>query len=586
MMRQNKLEKAAETLTAALLAVIVIQFSNLADPWVSTLCAAAAAISLKGTPDRVRNFFFASIACVSVLPNCPWFFTRNTAIFGFVGLATSALIQFRPRVGCSRLIRRIVQVAPLLLIASLMPISASLTAPKSPKVAFLDGGVWATATHLPEGPTALSTKHQYTYERFRDSLNATVIKPGETLDGFDELVIVTPTTPFDSAFVQSVKQWTSRGGRLLIVADHTNLFGHQTVLKALTEEFGIGLRPDALYETETNGGIYSNFFTGLAGLTPCSISKGVIPRLTMKGWSEHPDYTANSFFGELDPTDDDVAGNFPILGSRRYGLGEVSVFTDSTFFANFANHRWSSQIIMGALFWEKSSSILVIAGILALVFSLVRSITWLLPIGVGLVLISPAIGLRPNDDVSAKSIVKLASVEGIENESEERDRGRGSALLASAYAFNIGIRWDDDHPETFRGHLQKRGIQLPVEAGEIPPIDIQELANGRFYIDQNSFWYGQGVGLLRSVNMANFWRSLGVNIYGPEFSILEADEQVMIDPDGQAVSHHLQKLSDDWVIIDQRVVARWIPQTSRWLARKEWQFGPWFKKDLIFEPQK
>jgi hypothetical protein len=582
---QNKLEITSEFLASLLFAVVVVQFSNLADPWIPILCGAASGFSLTSAPHKIRNVIFGSIACVSILPNSPWCLSQSTLIFGIVGFATSLLIQFQHQLQSSRLLRCSVQFAPLLLITSLMPIVASFRSLKGQKVAFLDGGVWATASQLPRGKEALSTKHQYTYECFRDHLQASAVKPGESLDGIDTLIIVTPTKPFDASYIKAIKGWTSKGGRLLIVADHTNLFGHQTVLSKLTDELGIGIRPDALYETQTNGGVYSNIFFNVAGLTPCSISEGVVPRLRMKGFSEYPDYTATSFFGDLDPTDDDQPGNFPILGSRRYGRGEVSIFSDSTFFANFAIHRWSSQLLLGSLFWSPYSSLAAIVAVLIFICSLVRPLAPLFPISVILVVISPGIGFRPHDRVYQGSIVTFAPPTGAGNESEERDRGLGSSLLASAYAFGIDIHWDKNHSETLNHHLLGRGIQLPLEADEIPMFDVQQLMDGRFFVDRNTFWYGQGVGLFRFENMVNFWKSAGAEISSPGFSLQTSGEQVMIDPNGQAVRHHLQKFSDDWVIIDHRIVARWIPESARWLARKEWQFGPWFDKDLVFEPK-
>ena len=468
----------------------------------------------------------------------------------------------------------------------MMPIAASLLAPKSPSRALLDGGGWATATNVvPVGQDALNIKYQYTYERFKESLGAKIVEPGESLDGIDELVIITPTTPFNSAFVQSVKNWTRKGGRLLIVADHTNLFGHQTILNRLISEFGIGIRPDALFETKTNGGVYSNAFYKFAGLTPSTISKGVIPRLKMEGWSEYPDYTANSFFGEMAPSNDDHYGKFPVFGSRRYGLGEVSVFTDSTFFANFAISRWSSQAILGSLFWSVQASIVAILAIMAFSVHLVRPLFWLPPFGIALILVSPSLGFRQNEYILNQTIVRLAPPLSVANNSEERDRGIGSALLASAYAFNIGIRWDDTSKETLKTHLQNHGVPFPhAHSQEIPKIELQAIAEGAFYIDQNSFWYGQGAGPLRAANMSNFWESLGIELPKSKLEIVNLGDKEINGFDGDNKTHHFESFSDGWVLIDKRIVARWIPEASKWLARREWQLGPWLPKDLLLEP--
>lgn len=571
-------------MVAALLTVATAQFTGLADPWIAILCGIATALSLKFLPIRHQILLFVIIAGIPLLETAPWFIPKTLTTFGASGLATSVLLA-STSINPGKWPVRLAQVIPPIVIISMMPIPSSF-GKKAEKIAFLEGGVWATAAQLPLGAEALSTKHQYTYERFRDALDATNIKTSDSISGFDELIIITPTTPFDLEFVNKVKQWTAQGGKLLIVADHTNLFGHQTVLSQLTKEFGIGLRPDGLFETDTNGGVYGNLLNQFAGLTPCSISKGVIPRLKMRAWSEAPDYTAPSFFGELDPTNDDRIGNYPVLGSRRYGIGEVSIFTDSTFFANFANQRWSSQSLLGSIFWPLKATILALLGLTALLVYLARPLAWLAPLGIALILIAPSTGFKAFKNPPTKNIVKLAPPETVANDSEERDKGAGSALLASAYAFGVGIQWDSNAPKTFKKHILETGVPLiSKNSDEIPTIDISDLAAGKFYIDQNSFWFSQGAGIFRSVNMANLWKSLGANVPSVDLTVVEKSNRELIGPDGKAASHSVETLSDGWILIDQRVVAKWIPENSKWLARKEWQFGTWLKKDILFEPK-
>ena len=584
MTQQNRTEIIVNTMVAALLTVASAQFTGLADPWIAILCGIATALSLRFLPIRHQILIFMIIAGIPILETAPWFIPKVITTFGASGLATSILLA-STTLNLGKRCVRFSQVIPPIVIISMMPIPSSFGR-KAEKIAFLEGGVWATAAHLPLGAEALSTKHQYTYECFRDALNATNIKTSDSISGFDKLIIITPTTPFDLEFVNKVTKWTAQGGKLLIVADHTNLFGHQTVLSRLTNEFGIGLRPDGLFETDTNGGVYGNLFNQFAGLTPCSISKGVIPRLKMRGWSEAPDYTAPSFFGELDPTNDDRIGSFPVLGSRRYGIGEVSIFTDSTFFANFANQRWSSQSLLGSIFWPLKATILAILGLTALLVYLARPLHWLAPLGISLILIAPSTGFKALKNLPTRNIVKLAPPGTIANDSEERDKGVGSALLASAYAFGVGIQWDSNAPKTFKKHILENGIPLiSKNSDEIPTVDTRDLAGGKFYIDQNSFWFSQGAGMLRSVNMANLWKSLGANVLSVDLTVIEKSKRELIGPDGKAASHSVETLCDGWILIDQRVVAKWIPENSKWLARKEWQFGTWLKKDILFEPK-
>lgn len=592
MMPQNRLKLLQDAVIAAMFAIIMTYFSGLAEPWLPIACGFAAAFSLSDFNIRLRILLFLLITSLSFLESQLWFLGKHSIAFGLSGLVASTILHISPKANILKGVKRVIQILPIGLILAMMPILASILSPKKPKRAILDGGVWATVSHLPEGQEALSTKHQYTYEKLQESLGAKVISPDESLATIDELIIITPTTPFSPQTIQSIRKWTYGGGRLIIIADHTNLFGHQTVLQKLTDQFGIGLRPDALFETETNGGIYGNILSEFAGLTPCSISKGVIPRLKMAAWSENPDYTASSFFGELDPTNDDRFGHYPILGSKRYGLGEVSVFTDSTFFANFAINRWSSQTLLSSLLWTPAASTAAMLGCICLLCYLIKPKAWLLLCGGAFTLLSPSLGFSPRIKPPEASIVKLARPEGVANHSEERDKGNSASLLASAYAFGVGIEWDQTSATTFQVHIQKHGIPLkPNLTGaarwpEIPKMDIQQIENGRFYIDQNSFWFGQGAGLIRTANMANVWRSLGAKLESSpvNLAVINKSENLLAGPDGKAVKMQITNLADNWVIIDDQIVAKWIPEVSKWLARKEWQLGPWLKKDLIFEP--
>jgi hypothetical protein len=544
-----------------------------------------------GNHIRIKSFLFLIIAGLSCLENTPWFMGSNTIILSLVGLTGTVIFHFFRPLRNYRLSIRIIRASPIVLIIFLMPIPSSFLAKSDPTVAILNSGVWATIRELPKAETALSIKHQYTYEIFQKSLGAKVINADEPLDGIDELIIITPTIPFSKKQIQSIHDWTDRGGRLAIIADHTNLFGHQTVFKDLTIDYGIELRPDAVFETETNGGIYGNLFNRYTGLTPCSISKGVIPRLRMKGWSEDPDYAAPSFFGELKISNDDYYGNFPVLGSRRSGLGEVAVFTDSTFFANFGINRWSSQSILSSIFWSQKSSTIAVVGFILVMVYLFKPSSLILLSGVALIIISPNIGFSNNSVLSARNIVTLKPPSSFGNDSEERDRGHASALLASAYAFDVGIKWDNSASFNLREIVHREGLQLPYPERNIsvftdlPPFDVQKIADGKFYVDQSSFWYGSGAGVIRVANMQNFWRSLGAELDSNNKSITPIDrvEQNLLSSDGQTALVEIVNLPENWTIINQRIVAKWMPKSSKWLARKEWQLSPWLEKDLVFE---
>ena len=587
----SRLDAVLNAGIAMTIAIFMTYYAGLCEPWFSIACGVAVACTLKNFNVRAVGLIFIFVSCMSLLESRPWIFGQSSFKFSLAGLTTAIFLKVTHKKCCHGISGRIVQVLPLFFVAYLMPLPASILSTSNPKRAILDAGLWGKISNLPTGGDALVTKHQYTYERFKESLGADVIGLDHSLAQIDELYIITPTQPFEVKNIQAICNWTKKGGRLVVIADHTNLFGHQTVLEQLLKEFEIVLRPDAIFETKTNGGIYSNFFVKFAGLTPCSISEGVIPRLKMSGWSENPDYTASSFFGEMSLSNDDRYGRYPILGARRYGIGEVSIFTDSTFFANFTINRWSSQTLLSSLLWGRSSTVATIIGIICIFIYIFKPKRWLLPAGYLIIFLSPSLGLQAESKKSSPTTVALVPPDSVGNNSEERDKGSASSMLASAYAFDVEIRWSKIAETTFKDHVQNKGIKFSktnnkeVDWLNAPSFDLRKIANGAFYIDENSFWFNQGVGPIREKNFANCWRSLGAKIDSADICLIHSDTEKVkiIGADKKTISVKIQKLKDNWVVIDNRVIAKWIPESSKWLVRKEWQLGNWLKKDLIID---
>jgi len=208
-----------------------------------------------------------------------------------------------------------------------------------------------------------------------------------------------------------------------------------------------------------------------------------------------------------------------------------------------------------------------------------------------LVLLSPSLGFATNSAPPAMAVT-LQPPHAVENESEERDNGSGSSLLASAYAFDLRIQWNPSARTSFKDHIRENGICFPSHTGDtnyedlstIPRFDIGQIGNGRFYLDKNSFWFGQGVGPIRAANAANCWKSLGAAVpASPVLTVIETADIKLKNTKGQTLTLKVAKLPDNWAILDDRIVGKWIPESSKWLIRKEWQLGPWLKNDLLLE---
>lgn len=191
----------------------------------------------------------------------------------------------------------------------------------------------------------------YAYSDFLKLLNSyapTSIISNQTIKDnklpYDAIVLITPTKPFSTEEVTNLLNFVWKGGRLIIIADHTNLYGHADVLNSLLHKLKIHLNDDTLYDnfdyykdyhinikspllnrmyTKTNSSLNVPFYSYVWGISDIIIS-------------EKADYTKENFFGKLEFTEDDAVGSYPVGVTLLYGLGNVIIWTDSTLFSNFA----------------------------------------------------------------------------------------------------------------------------------------------------------------------------------------------------------------------------------------------------------
>jgi hypothetical protein len=161
------------------------------------------------------------------------------------------------------------------------------------------------------------------------------------LPTLDVAIIITPTIPLEVQEAQVVKEFITNGGRLVIIADHTDIYGHGRVLNSLLRGTGINVKYDSLFDEKdyyknirlTNMQVHS-----VRPKTPCSMTmakQGYVWGWATNWISEKADYTRSNFFGELNWTADDIVGNWPVGGIAKYGKGEIVIWCDSTIFANF-----------------------------------------------------------------------------------------------------------------------------------------------------------------------------------------------------------------------------------------------------------
>lgn len=172
---------------------------------------------------------------------------------------------------------------------------------------------------------------------------------GDVLSKASVLIVKIPTSPFSPEEIQAITRFVKEGGGLLLIGDHTNVFGSSTYLNPLAREFGLRFEYDATYELQ-GGGLYLYQRPAplphpiVAGIpyflfgTSCSLDAPLSARAPMIAHglrSAAADYARESFFGADVLSPRAGVGSFVVLSALSYRKGRVVAFTDSTVFSNF-----------------------------------------------------------------------------------------------------------------------------------------------------------------------------------------------------------------------------------------------------------
>jgi len=159
----------------------------------------------------------------------------------------------------------------------------------------------------------------------------------------------TPTRPYSPEEIDAVRRFVEDGGGLLLIGEHTDVYGTSRHLNAVAGQFGFSFRFDCLFGIDT---VFDEHFENplvphpilqhmppLDFATSCSIDPGTSSgRAVIRGTglkNKLADYHVDNFYPQTDDEAEMRYGAFVQLWSMRHGRGRVVAFSDSTQFSNF-----------------------------------------------------------------------------------------------------------------------------------------------------------------------------------------------------------------------------------------------------------
>jgi hypothetical protein len=188
----------------------------------------------------------------------------------------------------------------------------------------------------------------------------------DTLSACDVLVIKCPTEPFTDDELGRLQTYVRGGGSLILIGEHTNVFGTGEYLNDIGRSFGIEFRYDCLFGLDS---VFDDRYCPpliphpiVQALPPfdfetsCSLAVGnsrgkAVMRAT--GLKNLPaDFHVSNYYPRAFDRADMRYGAWIQLWAARHGRGRVVAFTDSTQWSNFsAFEPGKPELLLGMVEW-------------------------------------------------------------------------------------------------------------------------------------------------------------------------------------------------------------------------------------------
>lgn len=449
----------------------------------------------------------------------------------------------------------------------------------------------------------LNITSQYSYDLLQNFLEAKPVADTKRLNLYDELWVITPTVPFKSSEKQQIAEWIKRGGRLVLITDHTDLFGHAVVSNDLLAYItNLDVQKNVILSDSNDGGNFYCILGRLCGLSANSFIGRGEPWMFTPGFSERTDYSERSFFSDNQISDEEKRGLFPVALNTPCKAGVVTVLGDSTSFANFALSRPSCQTLLKLTIRGGGVSIFAICATLMLGCLLRYTCTQAAALTASVVLCA-YLGCRQCRPLNLAN-VQTCQISGDWSLIEGNMAPLASAF-STAYIFsNEFPLWDNKKTEDSSLQVHGRRIdftflrdkkshnhtgKLATILQRVPLIESFKRDRNSCDFSQASFWYDDGIGPIRETDSKLFWNTLGLAPLPPALALGPSKKSKYIckmrNAASMGVTATITPLVDNlgWVLVGDYFLGKLISE-EKILVRSIWQSAPIPEGDFVLIP--
>ncbi len=225
-----------------------------------------------------------------------------------------------------------------------------------------------------------------------DTLEVDRLLPGD-LEGFDVLVTINNPRLWDAGERSALDGFLRSGGGLLVLGDHTDVFGLQQGFNSLLEEYGLRFRYDSAYHVVPNWPrctLSTRHPLVHRARHAFALEHGIGASLECGPWVSRvvkapyafsdkgiPENVMGAFLGDYWYEPGELLGDLTLIASRTVGRGKLLVYGDTSAFQNGGIARAFADHLLPAFEWllteprlvERPSGAILTLGVLLVFLS-------------------------------------------------------------------------------------------------------------------------------------------------------------------------------------------------------------------------